>query len=67
MLEIIGLFASLVVVSVVFVTMCCCCNKEEEPIREPPPKKTEAFQDNLEEISENVAFHVIASSNKQMA
>jgi len=48
--------------------ICCCCSSkpdEDSPIE--PPKKTEAFQDNLEEISENVAFHVIANSNKQAA
>ena len=50
------------IVIVLFVALCC---KEEEPVVEPPPRKTEAFMDNLEEISENVAFHVIANSNKQ--
>jgi hypothetical protein len=50
------------IVIVVFIALCC---KDEEPVLEPPPKKTEAFMDNLEEISENVAFHVIANSNKR--
>ena len=63
MIETILILSSLCIVLVLFVGLCC--KEEEEPVVEPPPKKTEAFMDNLEEISENVAFHVIANSNKQ--
>ena len=65
MLEIILLLSSFCIVLVIFVALCCK-EPEEEPIVEPPVKKTEAFMDNLEEISENVAFHVIANSNKNV-
>ena len=64
MIEFLLLLSSFCIVLVIFVALCCK-QEEEEPVVEPPPKKTEAFMDNLEEISENVAFHVIANSNKQ--
>lgn len=64
--------AFLVVFVIVLVLVVVqCCKTEEASLPPPPPteKKKKVnpdkiFQDNLEEISENVAFHVIDKKGK---
>lgn len=65
MMEILICVIISLIISVMYAAMCC----KDEVIEEsssptpPPPPKTEAFSNDLEEISENMVYHVIQKDN----